>query len=150
MPDRKLIEAQVEFGMFPADRDSGPITDHQEQIIADTVARRVQVSAHKKRASQPRGPRPPKRVMQALAAKLRAEPAQSKTIWQRACDAIADDEVEGAEFDLNSEQKDILRGTYDKAGCVEAKLSVTMQIDGTPYEIKVSSLYDYFMERVKS
>jgi hypothetical protein len=147
VPDRKLIEAQVTFGMFPG---GALVTDVQEDIIQDAVANRVRLGLLDEGRRKPKGARPVKRVMQALAAKLRAKQEHGKTIWQRACDAIAANEVEGADFDLNSAQKDILCATYDKAGCTDAKLAVAIEIDGKSYSIKASTLYGYFMERVKS
>ena len=147
MPDRKLIEAQVEFGMYP---EGSHVTDVQEAIIQDAVANRIRLGVLDEGRRKPKGARPVKRVMQALAVKLRAKPKHGTTLWQVACEAMANNEVEGAEFDLSDEQSAILRDTYDKEGCAAANLSVKLEIDGKPHAVKVSTLYQYFMERIKS
>ena len=146
MPDRKLIEAQVEFGMFP---EAAHVTDVQESIIQDAVANRVQLGNLDEGRRKPKGPRPVKRVMQALGTKLRAKQAHDATLWQRACMAIADNDVDGANFHLSSEQSAILRDTYDKEGCAAVDFLVELEIDGKPHPVKVRTMYDYFMEPVK-
>lgn len=146
MPDRKLIEAQVEFGMFP---EGALVSDTQETIIQHAVAHRVQLGILDEGRRKPKGERPVKRVIKALAAKLRAKPKRGTTLWQAACAAMANNEVEGAEFDLSDEHSAILRDTYDKEGCAAVDFSVELEIDGKLHPVKVRTLYDYFMEPVK-
>lgn len=132
--------------MFPK---AAQISDVQEGIVKDAVANRVRLGGLDEERRKPKGPRPVKRVMQALAAKLRAKPKHGITLWQAACEAMANSEVEGAEFDLSDERAAILRGTYDKEGCAAVDFSVELEIDGKLYSVKVRTLYDYFMEPVK-
>ncbi len=146
--NRKLLEAQVEFGMFP---ESAFVTDVQEAIIQDAVAQRVAQANLAEGRSQPKGPRPVKRVMQALATTLRAEPTRGgMTLWQCACEKMALNEVEGAEFDLNAEQSAELCATYDKNGCGDVAFSIGIEINGKRQFLKARTLYDYFMKRVKT
>lgn len=147
MPDRKLIEAQVVFGMFP---EAALVTDVQEAIVKDAVANRVRLGGLDEERRKPKGPRPVKRVMRALAAKLRAKPKHGITLWQAACEAMANNEVEGAVFDLSDEQGAILHDTYDKDGCATVDFLVELEIDGKLHSVKVRTLYDYFMAPVKS
>lgn len=140
--NRRLIEAQVEFAIFP---EATLVTEGQDSVVQDAVAHRVQLANLDEGRRRPKGPRAAKRVMQALAASLKAMPSSTGgTLWQRACDAIANNEVEGAVFDLSAAQAAALRGTYDKQGCAEVDFLVALEINGKSNEFKATTLYSYF------
>ncbi len=143
--DRKLIEAQVVFGMFP---EAALITDRQDAVLQDAVAGRVHRINHAAAVKMPRS-NPAREAMVTLGQEIRAGHSHL-SIWQVAVRRILDsydndgDLVNGVKVGAISDQGRLQTSTCkaDLGG-----ISITFDFDsGKSRNVSASTAYNYLME----
>lgn len=145
--DRKLIEAQVTFGMFPVEGGAVRVTDAQEGIIADAVAGRAHRINHAAAVKRTRRHALPE-ALQILGQHLRS--SGEGGLWSRACDALLDSEANGSDIAPGAEcevleisEPERLRLSYDARDL--PGIVVTFAVDGRRKTMAARTIYNHVM-----